>query len=190
MPGRPRRSSLTLSVLALAAGCSALHRPSSDALVLDLPPVRQQPARCGPSALQAVYRYWGGAETGAEVVARVFSFQAAGTLPGMLVADARRNGWRAAMGPAEPAHWADALAARVPVICLLEGPAGGHFVVLQGHDHGRFLVNDGAGRLRWAAGRAVGRRRPVLSIYVWPPDYGFDPPPGVVHDARPCGSTS
>ena len=175
-PGVATRFGL-MALAVLASGCRCLPGSTPGATVLDLPPIRQAPDRCGPAALHAVYRYWGRNEAEAEVAARIFSPEAAGTLPGMLVADARRQGFEAAIGDADPVQWARALASGVAVICLWPGPAG-HFVVLQGQDGDRFLVNDGSGRLRWTSRREL--PRPGLSIYVWPGDYAFDPPPGPV----------
>ena len=83
------------------------------------------------------------------------------------------------VGPADPGAWRRALSAGVPPICLQSGGVG-HYVLLQGFDRDHFLVNDGSGELRWV----LPGRDDVLSVYLWPPDYAFDPPPVTPHDGR------
>jgi hypothetical protein len=133
--------------------------------------------------LASVYRYWGRQATEEAVAARIYNPAAAGTLPGMLVADARAEGWAAAFGPGHPEDWRRALAAGVPVILLQTGTTSSHLVLLQGWEQGRWLVNDGSGRITWRRADALSPGH-AISVYVWPDDYGFDPPALSPHDRR------
>ena len=61
--------------------------------------IRPQPdeTTCGPTCLQAVYRYWGAEEPLADVIARTERLQEGGTFAVFLGCDALRRGYRAAI---------------------------------------------------------------------------------------------
>jgi tetratricopeptide (TPR) repeat protein len=139
---------------------------------------------CGPAALAAVYRFWQADETEAGVAARILNQAEGGTLPLMLVADARRQGFQAAFSQTETARLVEALQSGVPAICLVESARTKHFVVVQGYrlrgGAVELRVGEGRGRSRWIGAsrwETTWHGGGNFAVFVWPSGHAFTPPP-------------
>lgn len=141
----------------LTAALAAAGVVASGVVRLPVPVVRQTPERCGPAALDMVFRYHG-ADSSARVEAgRAYDPVLAGSLITDLAAAARRAGFATTLEEPEPDSLVALLRHGVPPILLYRrgvGPVSvGHYGVVVGWDpdRSRFLVNDGGPRTRTLA---------------------------------------
>ncbi len=115
------------------------------AVLLDVPFVPQSEALCGGAALAMVLRYWGVRNVHAEDFASLVTDTGEGIRTSDLTAAARARGLRAQPFVGERDAVRALLAARRPVIALIEDrPGVYHYVVLLAWAGGRVLFHDPA----------------------------------------------
>ena len=178
---RVMRPLSSLLVALCAAGCATVDLPPVLLSVEDY--TQRGDDHCGPATLAAVYRFWQVDETEAGVAERILNQAEGGTLPLMLVADARRQGFQAAFSRTETAGLLDALQSGAPTICLVEPSRTKHFVVVQGYrlrdGAVELRVGDGRGRSRWIDARRWEREWQGggnFTVFIWPSGHPFTPP--------------
>lgn len=147
-----------LLALPWVTGCATLSRPVSPPLhrsgeghhyVEGVPPVAQKAYRCGPAALESVYRYWGKEASADEIGAELRFRGKRGVLNIALARHAESQDFWTETSPAD----AEALKRRIreglpPVALVRAAPFWlpvYHFVVLTGFDDARriFYANTG-----------------------------------------------
>lgn len=125
--------------LARAQGApGALH-------LLDVPYLPQSEALCGGAAVAMVMRYWGATGVYAETFAPLVDARAGGITGQKLLDDLHTRGWTAQSLRGDAAFVQRELAARRPVITLIEDrPSRYHYVVIVGWANGRVILHDPA----------------------------------------------
>jgi Peptidase_C39 like family len=113
--------------------------------LLDVPYVAQSEALCGGAAAAMVMRFYGAAGVTSATFAGLLDPQAAGIHTSDLVAALRTRGWRVEAGRGDGPSVQAYLAARRPVVALVEErPRAFHYVVIVGWFDGRVIVHDPA----------------------------------------------
>lgn len=187
MSGRERvarmaRLFFSLVVAAGASGCATVYSPPTMVEVEGFRQARDD--HCGPASVAAVYRYWKVDASEAGVAARIHNEEEGGTLPLMVVADARRQGFQAAFGQPDTAQLTEALDAGVPAICLVETDHEKHFVVVHGYRLRRgeveLRVGEGRGRSRWIRAdrwERIWQGGGRFAAFIWPAGHAYTAPP-------------
>lgn len=140
----------------LLAACVSPNRGASRVAV---PFVAQAPDRCGTAAVDMVLRFYGH-DPDPEALDRAIHIPAlAGSIPALLAAAARQEGFAAEVRRSTEEELQRLLAAGQPPIVML-GPAGaepqGHFVVATGYQPrtGALRVHSGSRADQWWAANA------------------------------------
>ena len=140
---RPLR--LAAAFVLVAAASAAQPGAPSAVRLLDVPFIQQSEALCGGAAAAMVMRFWGATGVYAETFAPLVDRAAGGIRGDTLAADLRGRGWTATTFGGEHAVVAARLAARQPVIALIEDrPNAFHFVVIVAWTGGRVVYHDPA----------------------------------------------
>ncbi len=120
------------------AGGASVH-------LLDVPYLPQSEELCGGAALAMVMRYWGVKNVYAETFANLVDRSAGGIRGEDLLTALRTRGWQAASQRGDAAFVQAQLAARKPLVALIEDRPGlYHYVVVVGWTGGRVVVHDPA----------------------------------------------
>jgi hypothetical protein len=146
---RGRRTLLTAAAVVVTAAVSVpglRAQPRSGSLhLLDVPYLPQSEALCGGAAVAMVMRYWGATDVYAETFADLVDPAAQGIRGEDLLKALHSRGWQAASLRGDPAAVQTHLAARRPVVALIEDrPGRFHYVVVVGWSRGRVIVHDPA----------------------------------------------
>jgi hypothetical protein len=129
-------------VIALAA---ALSIAISATARLDVPYVPQTPSLCGGAAAAMVFRYWGERHANVEPFAALVDERAGGIATDRLVSAIREQHWEATPFTGTMSALHDQLAAKHPVILLIEDrPRTYHYIVAIGLDASGIIVHDPA----------------------------------------------
>lgn len=140
----PSRVGIAAAVILTAAANSFAQSPSPVHL-LDVPYLEQSEALCGGAAAAMVMRYWGATGVYAESFAGLVDREAGGIRGEDLLGDLRRRGWEAHAFRGDRTLVTARLAARQPVVALIEDrPGAFHFVVVVGWTNGRVVYHDPA----------------------------------------------
>src|SRR5262245_8700169 len=119
--------------------------PSSELHLLDVPYLPQSEALCGGAAIAMLMRYWGTPNVYAETFANLVDATAAGIHGGDLVAALRSRGYDAESIRGTRDQVQARLAARQPVVALIEDrPKRFHYVVIVGWAERHVIVHDPA----------------------------------------------
>jgi ABC-type bacteriocin/lantibiotic exporter with double-glycine peptidase domain len=148
------------------AGVAALlaMAPGAAPVRLAVPVIAQAPERCGPAALEMVFRFYGAGPVALAEADSAYDPVLHGSLITELAARARRAGFAAEVATLDSDSLVALLGAGVPAIVLLQsgiGPvARAHYAVVTGWDpaRGHFTIHDGAERPH-EIGRGVLERR-------------------------------
>ena len=113
--------------------------------LLDVPYLPQSEALCGGAVLAMVMRYWGVTGVYASTFADLVDRAAGGIRGEDLLQALHSRGWQAASRRGDPALVQSSLAARRPVIVLIQDrPGRFHYVVVVGWAGGRVTLHDPA----------------------------------------------
>lgn len=129
----------------MAAPAARAQPPAGALHLLDVPYLPQSEALCGGAAVAMVMRFFG--ETGiyAETFSPLVDPQAGGIRGADLLADLKARGWTAESARGDAPFVRAQIAARRPVIALIEDrPARFHYVVVVGWARDRVIVHDPA----------------------------------------------
>jgi hypothetical protein len=119
--------------------------PTAPLQLLDVPYLPQTVALCGGAAAAMVMRYWGATGVYAETFADLVVPAAGGIRGEDLLRALESRGWNARSFRGDPAFLQTHLAARRPVIALIEDrPGQFHYVVVVGWSRGRVIAHDPA----------------------------------------------
>src|SRR5688500_6091965 len=131
---------------AAAAAPELRAQPPAGALhLLDVPYLPQSEALCGGAAVAMVMRYWGATNVYAETFADLVDRAAQGIRGEDLLKALHSRNWRAASLRGDPSLIQTHLAARRPVVALIEDrPGRFHYVVIVGWSRGRVILHDPA----------------------------------------------
>jgi predicted double-glycine peptidase len=140
---------LAIAVVAVAAAMplpsAPGQAPSSELHLLNVPYLPQSEALCGGAAIAMIMRYWGATDVYAETFASLVDPAASGIHGGDLVAALRSRGYEAQSVAGTRHHIDSRLAARQPVVALIEDrPGRFHYVVIVGWAEGHVIVHDPA----------------------------------------------
>jgi hypothetical protein len=144
---RGRASLLTAAVILTAAVAAPELRaqPPGALHLLDVPYLPQSEALCGGAAVAMVMRYWGATNVYAETFADLVDRAAQGIRGEDLLKALHSRNWRAASLRGDPPLIQTHLAARRPVVALIEDrPGRFHYVVIVGWSRGRVILHDPA----------------------------------------------
>jgi predicted double-glycine peptidase len=135
-----------IAVTAAASAPLARAQQSVHSLsLLDVPYLPQSEALCGGAAIAMVMRYWGESNVYAETFADLVDRAAAGIRGQDLLNALQSRGWQAISFRGDAAAVTSHLAARRPVVALIEDrPGRFHYVVIVGWAGGRVVVHDPA----------------------------------------------
>ena len=135
-------------VLALVATVTARAQSSpspGSVRFLDVPYIEQSEALCGGAAVAMVMRYWGATGVYAETFAALLDKAAGGIHGADLLRELGSRGWDARSFRGDRAFVQARLAARQPVIALIEDrPGTYHYVVVVAWTNGRVVYHDPA----------------------------------------------
>jgi hypothetical protein len=121
------------------------QRSAANLHLLDVPYLAQSESLCGGAALAMLMRYWGAANVYAETFANLVEAEAGGIRTADLVGALRSRGWTAQSVRGNAASVQHQIAARRPVILLIQDrPGRFHYVVVVGWAGGRVVVHDPA----------------------------------------------
>ncbi|MGE5245405.1 MAG: C39 family peptidase [Betaproteobacteria bacterium] len=151
---RAVRAGFACAALTLAAAdpVRAAAAKSAAPATLDVPYLSQTEDLCGGAAAAMVLRYYGVQHASPEQFADLVDHRAGGIATDALVARLRRLGWNAEQTTGSIASVRSALAARRPVIVLVEDrPARYHYLVVVGLTATDAVVHDP----EWGPARAV-----------------------------------
>jgi ABC-type bacteriocin/lantibiotic exporter with double-glycine peptidase domain len=150
------RTLMAVVTLGWAAAAAAGSIPAPR-LALEVPIVKQAPARCGQAALEMVLLYYGADSAAVHEADRAYDRALRGSLITDLAAGARRAGYDAAVATLAPDSLVALLAAGVPPIVLYQNGRApltvAHYAVVTGWDpaRGTFTLHDGRARPRVVA---------------------------------------
>lgn len=133
------RAALLVVCLAVAGAAGAQSVP----VTLEVPFVPQTEDLCGGAATAMVFRYWGDTHAPARQFEPLVDRRAGGIADTVLVAAIRERQWNAERIAGSVAVLRDELAARRPLMLLLEDrPGRYHYVVAVGVDDRSVLIHD------------------------------------------------
>jgi hypothetical protein len=138
------------SILLAAAGISGAasvfaQPPAAPVSLLDVPYIQQTEALCAGAAAAMVMRYWGATGIYAESFAPLVDESLRGIRAEDLLRELRGRGWDARSFAGDRPLVAARLAARQPVVALIEDrPGYFHFVVVVAWVNGRVVYHDPA----------------------------------------------
>jgi peptidase C39-like protein len=140
---------LIIAVVLVAAAMPVPSAPGqaspAELHLLDVPYLPQKEALCGGAAIAMIMRYWGATNVYAESFADLVDPAASGIHGSDLVAALRSRGYDAQSIRGTRDHVAVRLAARQPVVALIEDrPGRFHYVVIVGWAEGHVIVHDPA----------------------------------------------
>ena len=128
-----------------AAAFVSAQPVASPVRLLDVPYIQQSEALCGGAAAAMVMRYWGETRVYAESFSALIDSAAGGIRSQDLLDDLKKRGWDARSFRGDAALVQARLAARQPVIALIEDrPGAFHFVVVVAWVNGRVVYHDPA----------------------------------------------
>lgn len=143
IPGSWRTALAAAALVAVAA--DARSQPVRPVTILDVPYLPQSEALCGGAAAAMVMRYWGATGIYAESFSELVDREAGGIRGEALLRALRDRGWDARSFRGDAALVQEQLAARRPVVALIEDrPGRFHYVVVVAWAGGRVLVHDPA----------------------------------------------
>jgi len=130
--------------LTAAVSAATVHaQPSSPLHLLDVPYLPQSESLCGGAAVAMVMRYWGAAKVYAETFSDLVDPAAGGITGEALIGALRARGWTAQSFRGDASGVEAHLAARRPVVTLIQDrPGRFHYVVVVGWSAGRVIVHD------------------------------------------------
>lgn len=129
--------------LLLGSGVPARAGAQATAVHLDVPFVAQTVDLCGGAAAAMLFRYWGDTHASARQFEPLVDHRAGGIADTALVAAIRDRHWNADRVPGSIAALREELAARRPLMLLLEDrPGRYHYVVAVGADEHSVLLHD------------------------------------------------
>lgn len=178
--------------LGLAAALAACVTPDRGACQVAVPFVAQSPDRCGTAAVDMVLRFYG-CTPDPDTLDRAIHIPAlAGSIPALLAAAARQEGFAAEVRRSSEEELQRSLAAGQPLILML-GPAGeasaqGHFIVATGYRPrtGSLRVHSGSRANRWwpaDAWRPRWEAAGCAAVWILPAPSGLlDLPSGLAQD--------
>jgi predicted double-glycine peptidase len=124
---------------------AALSLALSAAVTLDVPYLPQSEDLCGGAAVAMVFRYWGDQHADVQQFAPLVDARAGGIAADRLTEFVTGRGWKVVRAPGSIDFLNSQLAARTPVIILLEDrPGRYHYVVVVGTAEDVFVVHDPA----------------------------------------------
>lgn len=113
--------------------------------LLDVPYLAQTESLCGGAAIAMLMRYWGATDVYAETFAGLIDPAADGIHGADLLKALQSRGWKAASFRGETDAIKARLAARDPVVALIQDRPGRlHYVVIVGWTQGRVIAHDPA----------------------------------------------
>ncbi len=119
--------------------------PSSQVHLLDVPYVPQTESLCGGAAIAMLMRYWGATNVYAETFAALVDPAVDGIHGADLLKALRSRGWNATSFRGDANAVRTGLAARRPVVALIQDQPGRfHYVVVVGWVDGHVIVHDPA----------------------------------------------
>src|SRR5688572_29888177 len=134
------RAAVAAAVLVTTAAAGA-HAQQ----LLEVPYIQQSEALCGGAAVAMVMRYWGETGVYAETFAPLVDRAAGGIRGDALLGALRERGWEARSFRGDAALVQQRLAARQPVIALIEDrPGAFHYVVVVAWTADRVVLHDPA----------------------------------------------
>ena len=119
--------------------------PADQLHLLDVPYLPQSESLCGGAAIAMVMRYWGEKNVYAETFSDLVDHAADGIHGADLLHALRSRGWDASSVRGDPTQVKASLAARRPVVALIEDrPGRFHYVVIVGWSSGHVIAHDPA----------------------------------------------
>jgi len=119
--------------------------PANQVHLLDVPYLPQSESLCGGAAIAMVMRYWGAKDVYAETFADLVDRAADGIHGADLLNALRSRGWSATSFRGDPGAVKASLAARRPVVALIQDRPGRlHYVVIVGWSSGHVIAHDPA----------------------------------------------
>jgi len=136
---------VVLATAAVPVSSAPGQAPTSELHLLRVPYLPQSEALCGGAAIAMLMRFWGRTNIYAETFADLVDPAAAGIHGGDLVSALQSRGFDAQSIRGDPDQVRARLAARQPVVVLIEDrPNRFHYVVIVGWGGGRVIVHDPA----------------------------------------------
>jgi peptidase C39-like protein len=136
---------VVLVTAAMPVPSAPAQAPPPELHLLDVPYLPQSEALCGGAAIAMIMRYWGATSVYAETFANLVDPAASGIHGADLVAALRSRGYDAAAIRGTRDQVAVRLAARQPLVALIEDrPSRFHYVVILAWADGHVIVHDPA----------------------------------------------
>lgn len=124
---------------------SAAQPPAVQVRLLDVPYLSQSESLCGGAAIAMLMRYWGETNVYAETFADLVDPDADGIHGADLLKALRSRGWSAQSFRSDPDEVKASLAAKRPVVALIQDrPGRFHYVVIVGWAQGHVIAHDPA----------------------------------------------
>lgn len=140
-----RLAAVVVLVTTAAVSTQARAQEPAPLRLLDVPYLPQTVALCGGAAAAMVMRFWGATGVYAETFADLVIADAGGIRGDDLLRALQARGWDARSFRGDPAFLQSHLAARRPVVALIEDrPGRFHYVVIVGWSNGRVIAHDPA----------------------------------------------
>ncbi len=134
-----------LATAAIPLRAASVQPPAASVHLLDVPYLPQSESLCGGAAIAMLMRYWGAANVYAETFADLVDPAADGVHGADLLKALRSRGWNATSFRGDPASVRTRLAARQPVVALIQDrPGRFHYVVVVGWSPGHVIAHDPA----------------------------------------------
>lgn len=134
-----------LVTAAVAVPGAGAQPPAAEPHLLEVPYLPQSEALCGGAALAMVMRFYGESGVYAETFSSLVDANAGGIRGADLMSALRARGWRAESFRGDARFLRSELAARRPVVALIEDrPGRFHYVVVVGWSGDRVIVHDPA----------------------------------------------
>lgn len=134
-----------IATAAMPLRAAPAQPPASAVHLLDVPYLSQSESLCGGAAIAMLMRYWGAAHVYAETFADLVDPAAGGIHGADLTKALRSRGWDATSFRGDAAGVRARLAARQPVVALIQDrPGRFHYVVVVGWSPGHVIAHDPA----------------------------------------------